>query len=156
MSDELKIALVETIIERYTTMRKAYVSTSDHVLQSPKVQTLFNRIFALSPAAEAVREACAKVAEDHMPMIQCMSVEPIVSVIERIAASPAPFDAADRIAALEAENKRAFDLLTKAVGDISALAIMAGMESKITHYTSAYTSAINAHDTALSEGGGDA
>jgi hypothetical protein len=37
------------------------------------------------PDVEAMREACARVAEDRMPAIQCMSVEPVVSACQDIA-----------------------------------------------------------------------
>ena len=48
--------------------------------------------------------------------------------------------------AVTQENARAFDLLTKAVGDITAALIMAGKEDKLREWTAPYIEAINAHD----------
>lgn len=51
-------------------------------------EALVERLLAFADAeAAAMRERAAECAEDRMPVVQCMSVEPIVSACKDIAAA---------------------------------------------------------------------
>ncbi|BBD98078.1 hypothetical protein SAMIE_1015790 [Sphingobium amiense] len=96
---------------------------------------------ALEEMKRAVAICAAKGGQSHGMTLDQVEVEALAAYFERekAAMTGASTDAAP-VAGVSA------DLLTKAVGDITAALIMAGQQNKVSEWTAPYVAAINEHD----------